>query len=224
MRGKRWIIQRIERELEVWFSCFLHPLNCCDTNLSLLFWSSSCPAAKRSEEEFCKLRLPLTPGTVEFGMIPVSPGIKEGWPGLGAMTGFCIQGLVALIAGFCCCNENREGITAAVGIGWDASSSCRGGNGNPVCSCSTLRRKRCSRCSNSKFAISTSAGDALGRSRKWYARRPRQQAPVNFLVIRIGSQFSLSARYERRVAPSGRLRSPVLKYWIILDVYSSSSI
>ena len=40
---------------------------------------------------------------------------------------------------------------------------------------------------------------------------PGRTPPAYFLVIRIGSQFNLSARYDRRVAPSGRVSRPALK-------------
>jgi len=40
---------------------------------------------------------------------------------------------------------------------------------------------------------------------------PRQDAPANFLVIRIGSQFSFCAMYDLNVVPSGKFSSPDLK-------------
>lgn len=48
-------------------------------------------------------------------------------------------------------------------------------------------------------------------------------SPVNFLVIRIGSQLSFSLRYVRSVVPGGALRTPALKSVMTLVTYSSSS-
>jgi len=115
------------------------------------------------------------------------------------------------------CNCGGCGILLPVAMGiilWEgatAGGKARGCGGGLAWPRSMRIRKRCSKWSSSCLANWISEMVGCMRSRKWYTRRPRHDAPAYFLVTRIGSQLSLSARYERSVAPSGKVRRPVLK-------------
>ncbi len=63
-------------------------------------------------------------------------------------------------------SDGMPGMPAPPVGGCAGRISCLGGNGNPDCSCSTLRWNRCSKCCSSNLATSISAGDARGRSLK----------------------------------------------------------
>mmetsp|Transcript_23826 Transcript_23826/g.53746 ORF Transcript_23826/g.53746 Transcript_23826/m.53746 type:complete len:224 (-) Transcript_23826:77-748(-) len=67
------------------------------------------------------------------------------------------------------------------------------------------------------------AVSALSASQGWKTCLPMHDAPANFLVMRIGSQFSLSERKDRRVVPADKGKNPLEKSVMIAVVYASSS-
>ena len=89
--------------------------------------------------------------------------------------------------------------------------------------------KRPSRTCSSRCASSSCCGDGLGLSPRgrapalWKTLLPRHDAPLNFFVMRMGSQLSFRARCALKVTPSGNSSKPPLKSSMMRVVYSYSS-
>ena len=124
----------------------------------------------------------------------------------------------ATIGGLCLLGtDSHDGIPPIDGsrlVWWcdnaRAISNC-GARGTPGRPSSTRALKRCSSMSSSAFASCSSMILGAGLSRTWKTLLPRHDAPAYFFVTLMGSQFSLSAMYDRRVAPSGKAKRPTLK-------------
>mmetsp|Transcript_4057 Transcript_4057/g.13333 ORF Transcript_4057/g.13333 Transcript_4057/m.13333 type:complete len:248 (-) Transcript_4057:151-894(-) len=85
---------------------------------------------------------------------------------------------------------------------------------------SSLRRHRVSSSLTSFLATSNAAwSDSTG----WKTRFPMDASPVNFLVMRMGSQLSFSLKKFRSVVPGAASKVPLLKSSMIRFTYTSSS-